>query len=96
MTEQTPIERFKQSGHITNESVARWREAAELMAVLDAAGRDGANVVVKIDGNRSGASIYTVVISGPLFGESFFRQDGGDLLQLLHEAIAYYAAALRT
>jgi hypothetical protein len=66
-----------------------------MLAALDAAGRSGANIVVKIDGDRSTASIYTVVVAGPLFGESFFRKDGEDLWQLLHEAIDYYVAAAR-
>lgn len=95
MSEQTSIEKLKQSGRVNANSVSRWREAAELMAILDGAGRDGANVVVKIDGGRPEGSVYTVVISGPIFGESFFRKDGDDLLELLREAIDYYVQASR-
>jgi len=95
MDEQASIEKLKQAGHATIEATTRWREAAEMLAILDAAGRNGANVVVKIDRDRSGASIYTVVISGPLFGESFFRKDGDDICRLLHEAIDYYATTIR-
>ncbi|GAA0706500.1 hypothetical protein ISN75_09985 [Dyella marensis] len=95
MNEQASIEKLKQAGQVTIEAVTRWREAAEMLAALDAAGQNGANIVVKIDGDRSKASIYTVVVAGPLFGESFFRKDGEDLWQLLHEAIDYYVAAAR-
>lgn len=49
--------------------------------------RGGANVVVKVDGGREGAAVYTVVISGRRLGVEFFRRDGADLRSLLSEAL---------
>ena len=52
---------------------------ADLIAELDVIGRAGSVAVVKIDGERHAASIYTVVVSGGLLGVEFFRNDGADL-----------------
>jgi len=64
------------------------------MAALDAIGRDGVSVLVKIDGLRPDAAVYTVAISGPRLGEAFFfRQDGSDLPALLRAGIEFYRVA---
>lgn len=76
---------------LADEQVSQWREVAPLMATLEAIGRDGASAVVKIDGGRPDA-IYTVVLSGPRLGESFFRKDGSDVQVLLREAIEFYVS----
>ena len=84
------IDELKKTGRLTAEHVARWRDASDLLAVFDVIGRDGANALVKVDGGRSNGSVYTVVVSGGSLGESFFRRDGDDLIELLSDAIAFY------
>ncbi|WP_143696744.1 hypothetical protein [Variovorax sp. YR752] len=91
MNDQELVGALQASGCVTEENVARWREAAALMATLDAIGRDGMTAVVKIDGGRPDA-IYTVLVSGSQLGESFFRKDGNDPLVLLRDAINFYKA----
>jgi len=86
------IEELQKTGHITLEQVARWKDLSELLAVLDAIGNDGASVIMKVDGGRSDASVYTVVVSGGKLGEAFFRKDGPKLHELLYEAISFYEA----
>jgi len=71
---------------------ASWRDSLQLLAALDAVGRDGANVLLKIDGGRSDDRPYTVVVSGGRLGEEFFRKDGAALVSLLREAVVFYAA----
>lgn len=56
---------------------------------LQSIAKDGASVVVKIDGIRKDY-IYTIVISGGKLGESFFRKDGAEIFFLLQDAIDYY------
>jgi hypothetical protein len=89
MNDQALVGALQASGHVTEEQVARWKEAALLMATLEAIGRDGTTAVVKVDGGRPDA-VYTVVVSGARLGESFFRKDGNDVLALLREAIEFY------
>jgi hypothetical protein len=91
MNDQALVGALQASGCVTEENVARWRDAAALMATLDAIGRDGVTAVVKIDGGRPDA-IYTVLVSGAQLGESFFRKDGNDPLALLRDAIDFYKA----
>ncbi|HEY9132882.1 MAG TPA: hypothetical protein VIM98_14110 [Dyella sp.] len=76
-------------GHVTDELVRKWSRAAALLAGLDAIGRDGSVVLIKVDGARSEMP-YSVVISGQRLGDSFFRKDGGDVLSLMQEAIEFY------
>lgn len=76
-------------GLLTEELLATWSDVAKLMAALDAIGRE-CNALVKIDGGRGGAGVYTVVLSGGRLGDTFFRKDGAVLGQLLHEAIEFY------
>jgi hypothetical protein len=80
---------LRESGHISNEQMNRWAQAAPMLAALEAIGRDGANALVKFDGQRQDKN-FTVVLTGPRFGESFFRCDGDDLLALLRDAIEDY------
>lgn len=92
MNDENLIDDLQSGGHVTEQQVSRWRDAAVLMAVLEAIGRDGASVVVKIDGGRPDA-VYTVVISDPQLGELFFRKDGPDAVVLLREAVEFYRRA---
>lgn len=56
--------------------------------------KEGAVVVVKIDGARclsGNHDIYTVVLSGGGLGaDSFFRMDGDDIDFLLQSALDFY------
>lgn len=70
------------------ERIDFWRRASELMAELEAIGRDGSVALLKIDGLRS-EDIFTVVINGPP-GDVSFRKDGSDVRQLLVESIAFW------
>lgn len=71
--------------------LATWGEALDLLAAVEALARaGGASVVVKVDGGRPGGSLYTLVISGGCFGESFFRKDAEDLMSLLGEGLRFY------
>jgi hypothetical protein len=89
MSDQSLVEALLTRGHVNEEQISRWTDAAVLMAALDAIGREGAAAVVKVDGGRLGAA-YTVVLSGSRLGESFFRKDGNDILVLLRDAIEFY------
>jgi hypothetical protein len=59
---------------------------------LETIARDGAVLVLKIDGGRKGdANVFTVVLSGGrLTAEEFFRMDGEDLTKLIDRAIEFY------
>lgn len=74
--------------------MAAWSDMAKLMAALDAIGRE-CNALVKIDGGRDDAGVYTVVLSGGRLGDSFFRQDGPALRPLLQEAIEFFLVRTR-
>jgi hypothetical protein len=84
------FESLRSGGRVSSEQVSLWSGVAGLLAGLDAIGREGANVVVKIDGGRPDGSFYTVVISGGRLEEEFFRKDSGDLAALLQEAVEFY------
>lgn len=77
-------------GRAPNALISLWSEVAELMATLDVIGSEGASALIKIDGARTD-SRYTIVLSGGPLGEFFFRKDGGDIKELLREAIEFYA-----
>jgi hypothetical protein len=62
------------------------------LAAFEAIGRDGATALIKVDGQRSDESIFTVVVSGGPLGDVFFRKDGADLEALLREAVMFYRA----
>jgi hypothetical protein len=68
--------------------VSKWNRVDELEAIA----REGAVVVIKIDGGRrSDPNIFTVVLSGGTLGpEEFFRSDGGNLDELIARAIDFY------
>ncbi len=93
MQDQELIDELVASGHLREQQVALWRDVAGLMAVFDAIGREGVSALVKVDGARPDAAIYTVAVSGPCLGEAFFRRDGSDLPALLRAAIAFYRGA---
>lgn len=67
-----------------------WRDSIDLLAALDAIGRSGGSAVVKVDGNRPGADVYTLVLSGGQLGEHFFRKDGADLSALIAEGLSFF------
>ena len=90
MDKDTLVNDLEKAGHLSSESLSRWKEASTLLAVFDAIGRDGANAMVKVDGSRSDGSTYTVVVSGGKLGEAFFRKDGANLQVLLEEAASFY------
>jgi hypothetical protein len=90
MDDDSLLEELKKGARLSATRVDEWRELSGLLAVLDAIGRDGANALLKIDGERPADTIYTVLISGGRLGQSFFRRDGGDLRALLREAILFY------
>ena len=50
MDDQTLVEKLEKDGRLSRVDLLRWQEAAKLMAVFDAIGRDGVNAVIKIDG----------------------------------------------
>ncbi|MBB2488166.1 hypothetical protein H5407_23305 [Mitsuaria sp. WAJ17] len=66
-----------------------WVRCADSLARLDCISRDGASVVVKMDGERD-ADMYTVVVSGGALGEDFFRRNGANVSELLEAAISFY------
>jgi hypothetical protein len=92
MDDRSLLEHLRESGCIAATWVEVWRECAELLAALDAIGRQGGNALVKVDGARPDGAFYTVVISGGRLGEAFFRKDGADLPALLREAVSFYVA----
>lgn len=61
---------------------------------LEAIAREGAVVVLKIDGERgSDPNIFTVMLSGGKLGsEDFFRMDGDSFPKLIDAAIQFYEA----
>jgi len=62
-------------------------------AELEAIAREGATVIVKIDGARSrhDPNIYTLMINGGGLGkEDYFRKDGKEVDKLIKEAISFY------
>lgn len=87
------IEELKNTGRLTEVQIARWRDAAELLAAFDAIASDGAVALVKADGLRTNGAVYTVVVSGGKLGDTPFRKDGADLCAMLGEAIAFYRSA---
>lgn len=72
--------------------VSAWTQSASLLAALDAIGRMGGHTLVKIDGERDGSQVYTVLVSGGRLGSDFLRRDGDDLPTLLREALRFYLA----
>jgi hypothetical protein len=86
---------LRASGELAPEVLDRWLGVIERLAALDAlAGRGVVTVLTKIDGGRGGVRPYTVVVSGGILGDHFFRRDSDDLEALLDEALAHVAAHL--
>lgn len=71
----------------------------ELFIRLEEISKEGASVVVKIDGERWGTSSplpYTVLIlGGRLSAEKYFRKDSNSLLDAIEEGIRYYYEKLK-
>ena len=91
MDENEILEALANIGLDVGRAASSWNGSLRLLAALDAVGRDGANALVKIDGERSTGHPYTVVISGGRLGEHYFRKDGEELQSLLCEALSFYA-----
>src|SRR5688572_5147245 len=71
-----------------------WSGCDAVWGVLEEMGNEGATVVIKIDGQRTGpedTGRYTVIVSGGPLGEDFFRLDTPVLEEGLAKAILYYA-----
>lgn len=90
MNNDNLLDDLKTRGFLQATSVARWHDASELLAVVDAIGREGSSAVIKVDGARENKAVYTVVLSGGSLGEDYFRKDGADLISVLQEAISFY------
>lgn len=73
--------------------VDSWRRSVELLAALEAIGRDGASVVVKVDGGRASGDEFTVVVSGGGLGGDYHRGEGACLESLLRAAVEAYVDA---
>lgn len=71
-----------------------WRGCDEVWPVLERMSKEGATVVIKIDGQRTGIDDngrYTILVSGGSLGEDFFRADTPVLEDGLARAILFYA-----
>ena len=72
-----------------------WSGCDAVWKALEEMANEGATVLVKIDGQRTGPDDngrYTVLVSGgPLGSEDFFRTDTHALEEGLSKAILYYA-----
>jgi hypothetical protein len=69
-----------------------WEGCDAVWPALEAMADEGAVVVVKLDGERTGRSgRYSVVVSGGRLGEDYFRQDTAVLEDGLARAILHYA-----
>jgi hypothetical protein len=66
-----------------------WADAAPLLVELQRATEGGGVLVVKIDNERTNGEVFTVVVSGPKYGERFFHTDGADLDAILRAALAF-------
>ncbi|NOU31860.1 MAG: hypothetical protein HOO96_28485 [Polyangiaceae bacterium] len=84
-----------EAGVDASSAVSAWTQSASLLAALDAIGRMGGHTLVKIDGERDGSQVYTVLVSGGRLGSDHFRRDGDDLPTLLREALRLGVAPLR-
>jgi hypothetical protein len=94
MDEKEALEALACAGMDSQIVYGQWSTSAKLLAALDAIGREGAVAIVKVDGGRADANVYTVAISGGHLAEEFFRKDGSELLPLLREAVGFYASKL--
>lgn len=71
-----------------------WSGCDPMWAVFEEMSREGATVVIKIDGQRTGTEDngrYTVLVSGGPLGENFFRLDTPVLEEGLAKAVLFYA-----
>ncbi len=84
------LDQLKRDGRLDQALAATWRDAAQLLAVLDVIGREGGSALVKIDGERKNGLFYTVVISGGKLSGKFFHKDSADLVSALQQAILFY------
>lgn len=71
-----------------------WSGCDAVWAVFEEMSKEGATVVIKIDGQRTHPEDngrYTVLVSGGPLGEDFFRLDTPVLEDGLAKAILFYA-----
>lgn len=56
----------------------------------------GGVFVLKIDGERDQSKSYSVVLTGGGLGDNeYFHRDGGDLKELIDDAISHYYVAIK-
>ena len=76
---------------------SEWKGVDAVWALLERMKRDGAVVLIKLDGQRTKAddtSQYTVVVSGPPLGERLIRTDATTIEEALCHAIGNYAESV--
>jgi hypothetical protein len=73
-----------------------WTAPSDFWPLLERMREDGAVVVLKLDGQRTGddAEPYTIVISGGPLGDDYVRSEREWLVDALGEAVVEYARAV--
>lgn len=89
--EERIIDRLVRTGRLATAESGIWGDACSLLQVLDVIAKEGATIVVKLDGERQ-ADRYTVIVSGGQLQGNAYRGDGDDLRALLDEAVREYDA----
>jgi hypothetical protein len=92
LDDEAMLSALRAAGVDASSAVSAWTQSASLLAAFDAIGRLGSHALVKVDGERDGSQVYTVLVSGGRLGSDFFRRDGDDLPTLLREALRFYLA----
>jgi hypothetical protein len=69
---------------------AKWSGVDAVLPLLERMREEGAVVVFKLDGERTGCP-YTAVVSGPVMRGDAFRTDASSLEQVLAYIIVHYA-----
>jgi hypothetical protein len=80
-------------GHTPRRS---WAGPEDFWPLLERMREEGAVVVVKLDGQRTGeddTGAYTVVISGGPLGDDYVRAERDDIADALSEAVVEYGRA---
>jgi hypothetical protein len=90
------LDRLRTLGISPDAHADTWLDGVDLLAALDAIGRSGCCVLIKVDGLRTNGAVYTIVISGGFLVDEVFRKDGPDLVALAGAAIAHVIDRLAT
>lgn len=94
LTEETQSRLTQIARHLGQEPPVTWRGCDVFLELLEQMRREGAVVVIKLDGQRSSqsdAEPYTVIISGGGLGEGFTQSNGGAMEEALAVAVLDYA-----